>query len=100
LASKRHDQPSALAGAYQPGLDSGKPEVYTRHMDELRDFMARHRLTQEEVATAIGTTKQFVSQILRGEANPSLETAKALLAFCQSKEAGMTFERLFGGKAA
>lgn len=61
--------------------------------------MARHRLTQEDVAAAIGVTKQFVSQVLLGKASPSLETAKALLSFCQSKEAGMTFERLFGRAA-
>jgi transcriptional regulator with XRE-family HTH domain len=68
-------------------------------MDELKEFMARHRLTQEDIAEAIGRTPQFVSQMILGRSNP-LSTTKALLAFCQSREPGMTFERLFASKAA
>ncbi len=69
-------------------------------MDELKEFIARHRLTQEDIAEAIGRTPQFVSQMILGRSNPSLSTTKALLAFCQSREPGMTFERLFASKAA
>jgi len=65
-------------------------------MDELRRFMARHRLTQEDIAQAIDKTPQFVSQMILGTSNPSLSTTKALLAFVQSREPGMTFEALFG----
>ncbi len=64
-------------------------------MDELKDFMARHKLTQKDVGEAIGVTNAFVSMLLSGESSCSLATAKALLSFCQSKEPGMTFERLF-----
>jgi transcriptional regulator with XRE-family HTH domain len=69
-------------------------------MDELKAFMDRHKLTQRELGNAVGITGAFVGQLLAGQSQPSLETAKALLAFCQSKEPGMTFEKLFATKAA
>jgi transcriptional regulator with XRE-family HTH domain len=68
-------------------------------MDELRRFLARHRMTQQDLAKEIGVTDAFVSMLLSGKSGCSLDTAKTILAFCQGKEPGMTFEQLFG-KAA
>jgi DNA-binding XRE family transcriptional regulator len=68
--------------------------------DELRAFMARRGFTRAAIGDAIGVTDAFIGMILSGDSQPSLKTAKALLAFCQSREPGMTFERLFASKAA
>ena len=65
-------------------------------MPELRNFLIRHKLTQRDLADGIGVTTQFISLILAGESGPSLETAKKILAFCQAREPGLTFEMLFG----
>jgi transcriptional regulator with XRE-family HTH domain len=67
-------------------------------MDELRRFLSRHNLTQEDFAEAIGITSAYVSMLLSGKGKPSLSTAKAILAFCRTKEPGLTFDELFGDR--
>lgn len=70
-------------------------------MDELRRFLKRHAMTQRDLAAALGVTEPFISQILSGQSGVSLDTAKQILAFCRAKEAGLTFDDLFGdGKVA
>ncbi|MEW6338267.1 MAG: helix-turn-helix transcriptional regulator [Acidobacteriota bacterium] len=65
-------------------------------MDELRKFLSRHNLSQQDLAQEIGVSDAFVSMLLSGKSGTSLATAKAILAFCRKREAGITFEHLFG----
>ncbi len=65
-------------------------------MDELRRFLSRHNLTQEDFDEAIGITSAYVSMLLSGKGKPSLTTAKAILAYCRTKEPGLSFDELFG----
>ena len=67
-------------------------------MDELKAFLARNRITQRELGDAIGVTGAFVGMMVNGDASPSLATARALLAFCRSKEPRMNFDKLFAEK--
>jgi len=68
-------------------------------MDELRKFLARHGLSQTDLADAIGVTNAFVSLLLAGKSGASLSTAKDILGFCRQREPWLTFEQLFGESA-
>lgn len=51
-------------------------EAFCARLQKLRSL---HQMTQEQVASAIGTTTKFYSNIERGERLPSLETFVAII---------------------
>jgi transcriptional regulator with XRE-family HTH domain len=67
-------------------------------MDELRRFLSRHNLTQEEFGAAVGISGPYVSMLLSGKGKPSLSMAKTILGYCRTKEPGLTFDELFGDR--
>lgn len=65
--------------------------MYTLHMrNRLREFRARHDMTQEELAQKAGVSRQTINAIETGKYDPSLP-----LAFRLARCFGTTIEDLF-----
>ncbi len=56
------------------GIDAFSASAYHRHMLKIRDVRKAQKLTQEDLAAAIGTSQSNVSEIEKGKHNPTLET--------------------------
>ena len=69
-------------------------------MIELKVFLTRHQLTQRDLADAIGLSQAAVSQMLSGKNSPSKTTIDAVLGFCRGRDPGVTYDDIFGEKAA
>jgi len=51
----------------------------------IKEFRARHNLTQQELAEAIGVTRQTINAIEQGKYSPSLELAHRIAMHLESK---------------
>lgn len=64
----------------------------------LREFLARHRLKQADLARGANLTDSAVSYILRGEFHPRMANIDAIIAFCRQHDPTITYEDLFRGQ--
>ena len=64
-------------------------------MIELRVFLVRHGLRQEDLAEAIGRSRVSVSNIVTGKCEPTRGTINLILGFCKRYDPDVTYEQLF-----
>jgi len=62
---------------------------------ELRVFLFRHGVTQEQLADAIGLSRVAISNAITGKSEPKLSTVNHILAFCKKLDRTIDYERLF-----
>ena len=65
-------------------------------MTRLKAFLDRQKITQRQLAEAIGLTESAVSLYVKGRRNPSLPVARRILAFARRVDPSASFEDLFG----
>lgn len=61
--------------------------------DVIKRIRLERRMTQEEFASFLGTSKQNISRYEKGEVSPKISTAAAI-----ASKLGITLEQLNGGK--
>lgn len=64
-------------------------------MPELRAFLARHGLRQEDLADGIGISRVSISSFINGATSPRKTTLDAILGFCRQYDPSVTYEQLF-----
>jgi putative transcriptional regulator len=65
-------------------------EIPAMLSNSLKEFRARHNLTQEDLAQQVGVTRQTIIAIEKGRFNPSV-----LLALKMARVLNVTVEELF-----
>lgn len=68
-------------------------------MTELRVFLVRHGLRQEDLADAVGISRVAVSNLITGKSEPRKATIDAILSYCRSHDPAVTYDQLFGDPA-
>ena len=64
--------------------------VVTVKANVIHSQLARRNMTQADLAKAIGITRSYLSQVLRGKENPGPEIRQKLIAYF-----GLEFDQLF-----
>lgn len=63
-------------------------------------FLARHRMTQTDLAAGSGMAVSQVNALVRGHHRPRTDTVNKLLAYLRTIEPEITYDDLFGDGAA
>ena len=69
-------------------------------MVELRVFLVRHNLRQEDLAEAVGLSRVAISNIINGKSQPTRGTINLVLRYCRQFDPAITYEVLFGSREA
>jgi len=66
---------------------------------ELKVFLVRQGLTQENLAEGCGKSVVTISGLINGKVGPRKDTIDAVLEFCRKYDPSVTYEQLFGADA-
>jgi transcriptional regulator with XRE-family HTH domain len=72
----------------------------TKGLIELRVFLLRHGLRQEDLADRAGISRVALGNIIAGESQPKKDTIDAILEAARTFDPAITYEALFGAREA